>query len=94
LASDRSGTAGLSSTTRELVVIGSTVDEAVDRLEKFLDAALLADERHLRIVHGHGTGRLREAVRAFFRQHPLVGTVTAAADNQGGDGATMVELKD
>ena len=56
----------------ELVLIGSTVDDAIDRLEKFLDAALLSDERRLRIVHGHGTGKLRDAVRTFFRRHALV----------------------
>jgi DNA mismatch repair protein MutS2 len=88
------GTAGLSAPTRDLVLIGSTVDEAVARAEKFLDDALLADERRLRVVHGHGTGRLREAMRAFFRQHALVASVSPAADNEGGDGATIVELKD
>jgi DNA mismatch repair protein MutS2 len=81
-------------TGRELVVIGSTVDEAIDRAEKFLDAALLADERRLRVVHGHGTGRLREALTKFFRQHPLVASASPAADNEGGSGATIVELKD
>ena len=79
---------------RELMLIGSTVDAAVDRAEKFLDDALLSDERRLRIVHGHGTGRLREAMRQFFRQHPLVASVSPAPDNEGGDGATIVELKD
>ena len=64
------------------------------RLEKFLDDALLADERRLRIVHGHGTGRLRDAVRAFFRGHPLVAAVAPAPENEGGGGATIVELKD
>jgi DNA mismatch repair protein MutS2 len=87
--------AGLTaSAARELVLIGSTIDQAVDRAEKFLDAALLADEHRLRVVHGHGTGRLRDGLRQFFRQHPLVATVTPAADNEGGDGATIVELKD
>ena len=80
--------------TREIVLIGSTVDDAVARAEKFLDDALLADERRLRVVHGHGTGRLRDAMRTFFKQHPLVATVSPAADNEGGDGATIVELKD
>lgn len=79
---------------RELVVIGATVDEAVARVEKFLDAALLADERRLRVVHGHGTGRLRDALRAFFREHPLVASVAPAPDNEGGGGATIVELKE
>ena len=79
---------------RELVLIGSTVDQAIDRAEKFLDDALLADERRLRIVHGHGTGRLREALTKFFREHPLVASVARAPENEGGAGATIVELKD
>jgi DNA mismatch repair protein MutS2 len=83
-----------SAATRELVVIGSTVDEAITRAEKFLDDALLADERRLRIVHGHGTGRLREGLTKFFRAHPLVASVTQADDKEGGAGATIIELKD
>ena len=75
-------------------MIGATVDEALSRLEKFLDDALLADSRRLRIVHGHGTGRLRDAVRAFLKEHPLVASVVAAPDNEGGQGATVIELKD
>ena len=96
--SSRAGVASLSrdssAATRELVVIGSTVDEAIARAEKFLDDALLADEKRLRIVHGHGTGRLREALTKFFRSHPLVASVSLAGDNEGGGGATIVELKD
>src|SRR5687768_4307906 len=84
----------LAGQTRELVLIGATVDDAIDRAEKFLDDALVQDARWLRVVHGHGTGRLREAMRAFFRKHPLVAHVAPAADNEGGDGATIVELKD
>ncbi|HKV99159.1 MAG TPA: Smr/MutS family protein, partial [Vicinamibacterales bacterium] len=83
-----------SAATRELVVIGSTVDEAIARAEKFLDVALLADEKRLRIVHGHGTGRLREGLTKFFRAHPLVASVSPADDKEGGGGATIVELKD
>jgi len=84
----------LNETTRELILIGSTVDQAIDRVEKFLDDALLADERRLRIVHGVGTGRLRDALTKFFREHPLVASVQQAAENEGGAGATIVELKD
>ena len=78
----------------ELVLIGATVDDAIDRAEKFLDTALLGEERRLRVVHGHGTGRLRDALRTFFRDHPLVAAVAPAPDNEGGNGATIVELKD
>lgn len=80
--------------TRELVVVGHTVDQAIDRASKFVDDAVLGDERRLRVVHGHGTGRLREALSAFFREHPLVAAVSPAPDNEGGRGATIVELKD
>jgi DNA mismatch repair protein MutS2 len=66
----------------------------VDRVEKFFDDALLADERRLRVVHGMGTGRLRDALTKYFRQHPLVAAISQAPDNEGGAGATIVELKD
>lgn len=88
------GSTALSPVSMELVVIGATVDEALARTEKFLDDALLADARALRIVHGHGTGKLRDAIREYFRKHPLVADVSAAPDNQGGGGATIVTLKD
>lgn len=85
---------GLVSAVRELMIIGKTVEQATDEAEKFLDAALLTDSRRLRIVHGHGTGRLRDAMAKFFREHPLVASVAPAPDTEGGNGATIVELKD
>jgi DNA mismatch repair protein MutS2 len=78
----------------ELNVIGNTVDEALTRLEKFLDEAMTTDLRELRIVHGHGTGQLRRAIGAFLKEHPLVAGFNTAPQNQGGGGATIVELKD
>jgi len=78
----------------ELNVIGNTVDEALTRLEKFLDETLTTDIREVRIVHGHGTGQLRRAIGAFLKEHPLVTKFDAAPQNQGGGGATVVELKD
>jgi DNA mismatch repair protein MutS2 len=88
------GTVAVPRATTELVVVGATVDQAIDRAEKFLDDALLADERRLRVVHGHGTGRLREALTKFFREHPLVASVSIAPEREGGAGATIVELKE
>ena len=78
----------------ELNVIGTTVDEALDRLAKFLDASTLGDMHTLRIVHGHGTGQLRRAVGRFLDDHPLVASHRLAPQNEGGGGATIVELKD
>ena len=78
----------------ELNVIGATVEEALARLERFLDASMSSDLRELRIVHGHGTGQLRRAVAAFLKNHPLVDRFDPAPQNQGGGGATVVVLKD
>ena len=78
----------------EVNVIGMTVDQAVDRVSRFLDDTLVTDLREVRIVHGHGTGQLRKGIQAFLKDHPLVQKYVAAPDNQGGAGATIVELKD
>jgi DNA mismatch repair protein MutS2 len=78
----------------ELNVIGQTVDEAITRLEKFLDETTVTDQHTIRIVHGHGTGQLRRAIAAFLKEHPLVASYKLAPQNEGGGGATIVELKD
>jgi DNA mismatch repair protein MutS2 len=78
----------------ELNVIGQTVDEAITRLEKFLDETTVTDQHTIRIVHGHGTGQLRRAIAAFLKDHPLVASYKLAPQNEGGGGATIVELKD
>ena len=78
----------------ELNVIGSTAEDAVARLEKFLDESMPTDLLELRIVHGHGTGTLRRAVAEFLKQHPLVERFEPAPQNQGGSGATIAYLKD
>jgi DNA mismatch repair protein MutS2 len=77
----------------ELNVIGRTTDEAVDETDKFLDAAYLNSLHEIRIVHGHGTGALRKAIADFLRNHPHVARFAQAPQNQGGAGATVVELK-
>ena len=78
----------------ELNVIGSAADDALARLEKFLDESISTDLLELRIVHGHGTGTLRRAVAEFLKHHPLVERFEAAPQNQGGSGATIAYLKD
>ncbi len=78
----------------ELNVIGMTVDQAIDRVSRFLDDTLVTDLLEVRIVHGHGTGQLRKGLQAFLKTHPQVAKYYAAPDNQGGGGATIVELKE
>jgi DNA mismatch repair protein MutS2 len=78
----------------ELNVIGCTVEEAVDRVSRFLDDTMVTDLREVRIVHGFGTGQLRKGIHAFLKSHPLVLKYAQAPENQGGGGATVVELKE
>ncbi|HEX8888567.1 MAG TPA: Smr/MutS family protein, partial [Pyrinomonadaceae bacterium] len=77
----------------ELNVIGRTTDEAVEETDKFLDEAYLNSLHHIRIIHGHGTGALRKAISDFLRNHPHVARFSQAPQDQGGTGATLVELK-
>ena len=77
----------------ELKVIGLTADEALDRVDKFLDQACLADAESVRIIHGHGKGILRRAVSKFLAEHPLVESFQLAPPEQGGGGATIVSLR-
>ena len=78
----------------ELLLVGNTVDQALDRLEKFLDESLLSEQRIVRLIHGFGTGRLKEAVVDFLHKHPLVTNVRTASPQEGGGGVTIAELKD
>jgi DNA mismatch repair protein MutS2 len=82
------------STPTELNVIGCSVDEALSRVERFMDESLLNDHRVLRVVHGYGTGQLKRAITGFLQQHPLVANIAPAPPNQGGGGVTVAELKD
>jgi DNA mismatch repair protein MutS2 len=79
--------------TSEINVIGASVDEATDRVDKFLDEAFMAGVDSLRIVHGHGKGALRRAVAELLSGHPHVESFRSAPANEGGQGATIVEMK-
>ncbi|HEY6064729.1 MAG TPA: Smr/MutS family protein [Thermoanaerobaculia bacterium] len=88
-----SDSADVAVSTPEVNVIGRRLDEAVDEVEKALDGALLAGAARLRVVHGHGTGRLRDGLRDHLRKHPAVSRLRAADPREGGNGATVVDLK-
>jgi len=85
------GSAG--TTPTEINVIGRTVDEATSEVEKFVDRAFLAGMPRVRIVHGSGMGILRKALRQYLQKHPHVESVTEPPSNEGGGGATVVELR-
>jgi DNA mismatch repair protein MutS2 len=81
------------SVASEINVIGRTVDDATREVEKFVDRAFLAGLPRVRVVHGSGMGVLRKALRQYLQKHPHVESVTEPPQNEGGGGATVVELR-
>ncbi len=77
----------------ELNLIGKTTLEAEDEVDKFLDDSYVSKLKQVRIVHGFGTGALKNFVHQFLKGHPHVSNFQFAPQNQGGNGATIVELK-
>ena len=77
----------------ELNVIGNTADEASERVDKFLDQAFLGGRSRVRIIHGFGKGILRRTLHEMFTHHPHVEKFYLATPQEGGGGATIVELK-
>jgi DNA mismatch repair protein MutS2 len=71
---------------------GARVDEALDALNRYLDDAGLAGLDKVLIIHGMGTGAVRDAVRSAAASHPLVKTLRPGQRGEGGDGATIVEF--
>ena len=74
-------------------MIGDTADEARRRVDKFLDNAYLASLSRVRVIHGSGKGILRKSLAEMFAEHPHVEKFSAAPQEEGGAGATIVELK-
>ena len=76
----------------ELDLRGQRADEALEVLDRYLDAAYLAGLPYVRIIHGKGTGKLRQAVREVLSQHPHVKSFEAGGDKEGGEGVTVAKL--
>jgi DNA mismatch repair protein MutS2 len=86
-------TRGEGAAASEINVIGMTVEEASERVDKFLDEAALAHRAQVRIIHGHGTGALRKGLGAFLKSHPLVERASFESEEHGGKAITVVELR-
>ena len=78
--------------TRELNVIGYRVDDALSLIEKAIDCVLVDGQPSLRIIHGYGTGRLRNAIRKHLRGFPSVKRCFSEDPQSGGDAVTIVEF--
>ena len=74
----------------EIVLLGTTVDEALPAVEKYLDRAFTAGLSRVHVIHGVGSGRLRQAITELLAQHPLVRRFQAG---DAGGGTTIVELE-
>jgi len=79
--------------TGEINVIGMRVEEATERVDKFLDEASLAHKNRVRIIHGHGTGALRKGLGEFLKSHPLVEGAQFESEEHGGTAITVVSLR-
>jgi DNA mismatch repair protein MutS2 len=69
-----------------------TVDEALLKLDKYLNDAFMAGLNQVKVIHGKGTGTIRQAVRGYLARHPLVKSYRPGAYGEGEDGVTIVEL--
>jgi len=76
----------------EINVIGMTVEQATELVDKFLDDAALAHLPQVRIIHGHGTGALRKGLAEYLRTQPLVAKASFETEERGGKAITVVEL--
>src|SRR6185312_4068706 len=77
----------------EINLIGMRVEPALEELETYVDRALLASRKEVRVIHGHGSGRLRQGVRQYLRAHRGIAEIRSGAPNEGGDGATIVTFR-
>jgi DNA mismatch repair protein MutS2 len=77
----------------EINVIGMTVEQASELVDKFIDESVLASRQRVRIIHGHGTGALRRGLAEFLRTHPSVAQSSFETEEHGGKAITVVELR-
>lgn len=82
-----------SPSTGEINVIGMTVEQASELVDKFLDESVLASRTRVRIIHGHGTGALRKGLAEFLKKHPSVEQSAFETEEHGGKAITVVELR-
>jgi DNA mismatch repair protein MutS2 len=76
----------------EIDMRGMVVDEALMELEQHLDAAFLAGMPFVRVIHGKGTGRLRQAIRFSLKDNPYVASFESGGHGEGGEGVTVIHI--
>jgi DNA mismatch repair protein MutS2 len=94
LAASADQRAGARTPERTLDLRGERVDEALAKIDRFLDESVTLNRDIVFIVHGHGTGALRSAIREHVKRNPSIAKSRAGEPNEGGDGVTVLFLKD
>jgi DNA mismatch repair protein MutS2 len=84
----------VSTPTSEINLLGKQVDEALMEVEKAIDTAVLCGLKQMRIIHGLGTGRLRAAIQEYLKSHPQVAEFKEALPHEGGQGVTVIRIKE
>ena len=77
----------------ELDLRGERFDDAMIKLEKYVDDSILAGYPHVSIIHGKGTGALRQGVQEFAKKHPSIASSRLGSNNEGGSGVTILEFR-
>jgi DNA mismatch repair protein MutS2 len=94
-ASGRSLAAAKAKTvSTEVDLRGLLVEEGIEKLDKFLDDAILGGVPQIRIIHGKGTGALRKAVTEYLKTHPQIASYRLGGAGEGGDGVTVATIRD
>ena len=83
---------GMATPSMELDLRGQRAEDALSMLDNYLDKAYLAGMPFVRIIHGKGTGKLRQEVRAALKQHTEVASFEEGHPNEGGDGVTVAKI--
>ena len=86
-------TTNVSNALSEVNLIGLQVDEALEQVEKVIDKAVISGQKHLELVHGVGTGALKQAIQERLKKHSFVESFSHPDVRRGGVGVTSVELK-
>jgi DNA mismatch repair protein MutS2 len=76
-----------------LDIRGLMIDEAITTLDNFMDKVVMYGMRNIKIIHGRGTGALKQTVQQFLKKYPHVKSYKYESDQFGGDGITLVEMK-
>lgn len=81
------------SATLECNIIGKTVSEGIEEVSKYIDDAIYHKQAYLRIIHGNGSGKLRQGIQNYLKRNKFVKSYRIGGENEGGTGATVVTLK-